>query len=290
LTPVFRGYLELVRPANVATALGDVLAGFAVSGLRNPAVLPWLMIASACLYAAGVVLNDVFDRHIDARERPERPIPSGRVTAAGAAWFGGSLLFAGILVAGVATRDALVIASAIAVAIVAYDSWSKQHWLLGPVNMGVCRGLNLILGTTASPLALDARWLVALLPVAYISGVTVLSRGEVSGGQRRAAGVALMLVCAVIGAVFAVSIRAETGRLAALVLSAALAWRVLPAFLTAYRTLLASAIRHAVRQGVVSLVLLDAAIAAWFAGASYSVGLLAVAFLAGWLARSFAVT
>src|SRR5262245_28086746 len=90
-----RGYVELLRPANVITALTDVLAGFAIAGLASPKALPWLLLATACLYAGGVVLNDVFDRRIDANERPERPIPSGRVPVRHAALLGGGLLVVG---------------------------------------------------------------------------------------------------------------------------------------------------------------------------------------------------
>jgi hypothetical protein len=50
--------------------------------------LPWLVGATMCLYAGGVVLNDFFDRRLDAIERPERPIPSRRVSAASAAALG----------------------------------------------------------------------------------------------------------------------------------------------------------------------------------------------------------
>ena len=74
-----RAFLELLRPANVTTALGDVLAGYAIAGLGNLPALPWLLGATVCLYAGGVVLNDVFDFEIDRRERPERPLPSGRI-------------------------------------------------------------------------------------------------------------------------------------------------------------------------------------------------------------------
>jgi 4-hydroxybenzoate polyprenyltransferase len=73
---VLRACLQLLRPANVTTALADVLAGFAIAGLGNRAALPWLLLATAALYAGGIVLNDVFDREIDKLERPDRPIPS----------------------------------------------------------------------------------------------------------------------------------------------------------------------------------------------------------------------
>src|SRR5688572_14019874 len=102
-----RGYFELVRPANVLTAIADVLAGYAVAAAVGSAIegaaLAWLMISTACLYAGGVVLNDFFDRDIDAVERPERPIPSGRVAPGVAAAFGGVLLALGVAAAALAT-------------------------------------------------------------------------------------------------------------------------------------------------------------------------------------------
>src|ERR1041385_8386665 len=85
---VFWPYLQLMRPPNLVTANADVLAGFAVAGLPRFDLLPWLLVATTCLYAGGVVLNDVFDARLDACERPERPIPSGRVAVRSAAVFG----------------------------------------------------------------------------------------------------------------------------------------------------------------------------------------------------------
>jgi 4-hydroxybenzoate polyprenyltransferase len=76
----------------------------------------------------------------------------------------------------------------------------------------------------------------------------------------------------------------------ALLLVGLLSWRVLPPFWRAIAMPDAAAIRLAVRTGVLSLVLLDAVIAAAYAGMIYSLAVLATAVLAGWLARRFAVT
>ncbi len=84
-----------------------------------------------CLYAGGVVLNDFFDRRLDAIERPERPIPSGRVAAASAAALGTTLLVAGVAAASQATRDALFVAVAIAAFVVLYDARTKRHPVAG---------------------------------------------------------------------------------------------------------------------------------------------------------------
>ena len=287
---VWRGYLELVRPANVATALADVLAGYGVAGLAAPRALPWLLVATACLYAGGVVLNDVFDRALDAVERPERPIPSGRVPVARAAGLGAILLGTGVAAASFATLEAGLIGAGIVVAVLLYDAWGKHRRLFGPVNMGVCRGLNLMLGMAAVPMTTAVWWPLALLPLTYIAGVTLISRGEVGGGQRPVAVGAFVLITTVVVALAGLSLVARGSIPGALILTALLGWRVCPAFWRAISNPAPDVIRNAVRSGVLSLVLLDTVIAAAYTGMIYSLAVLLTALLAGRLARLFAVT
>jgi 4-hydroxybenzoate polyprenyltransferase len=284
-----RPYLELLRPANVVTALADVLAGYGVAGLQNRAALPWLLGSTACLYAGGVVLNDVFDRELDRRERPERPIPSGRVAPATAAALGAGLLAAGTLLAFRATPTAGVVAGVIALLVVAYDGWGKRH-AIGPVNMGLCRALNLLLGVAAVPAALTSSWPLALIPLLYICAVTTLSRGEVHGGRSGAGTVALVfLTIAWLGLAW-VAVRSAGHAGPALLLVAALAWRVAPPFWRARQTPAPAFVRIAVQRGVLSLVLVDATIGAAYAGPLYAAIILLTGLVAGWLARVFAVT
>jgi 4-hydroxybenzoate polyprenyltransferase len=287
-----RPYLELMRPPNVATALGDVLAGYAIARLGNHAALPWLLLSTACLYAGGVVLNDVFDRDVDSVERPERPIPSGRVSAQSAAILGGALLASGIVAAVLATGTAGVVALVTAAAVLLYDAWGKRHAIAGPINMGVCRGLNLMLGAAAVPQALASSWFLAGFPILYIAAVTALSRGEVHGGTRRVAAGALISLGIVLIALagLALVVGEGPGRWAGLALTAVLAWRIIPAFRAASVVPGPATIRNAIRTGVLSLAILDAVIGAVYAGAGYSIVILAAAFAAGMLARLFAVT
>ncbi len=286
----YRGYLELVRPANVATALADVLAGYAVAGLGNHAALAWLLLSTACLYAGGVVLNDVFDRDIDRTERPERPIPSGRVSVGAASSLGGGLLALGVLAGSLATAAAGMVAAATAASVLLYDAWGKRQGLLGPVNMGMCRGLNLLLGVAAAPPVLAEAWPLALLPLVYIAAVTAVSRGEVHGGRRGIAAFALISLSAVLAALLTLALRHGGGSWAGVGFTVLLAWRVLPAFWGAYRTPEPGPIRHAIRTGVLSLVLLDAVIGATYGGALYSLVIVATGLMAWSLARLFAVT
>ena len=281
-------YLHLIRPANVVTALADVLAGYAVAGFGNRSDLRWLLLATACLYAGGVVLNDVFDRDVDRRERPERPIPSGKVTVGAAATLGAVLLAAGIGAASLVNPTAAVVAALTAAAILLYDAWTKRFALIGPVNMGLCRALNLMLGIAVVPHALEQAWMLGALPLVYITAVTALSRGEVHGSRRRVAAFALISLTVVLSALFGLA--GIAGSWAGLVLAAVLGWQVLPPFAAAYQSPDAGRIRHAIRTGVLSLVVLDAAIGATYRGPWYGLLILASGTIAWLLARVFAVT
>ena len=202
-----------------------------------------------------------------------------------------------------ATPAAASIAVAIAALALMYDAAAKHHRVLGPITMGACRGLNLLLGIAADPIALATRWPLALLPFLYIWAVTTVSRGEVHGGQRAAAASALAAMALVfVGLADLVSvailypmvdgswIRAKSSGWFGAVLLVGLAWRVGPAYWRAWRSNAPTEARTAVRTGVLSLVLLDATLSAVYAGGDYALVVLAAAFLAGWLARRFAVT
>ena len=285
---LIRAYAELLRPANVVTALADVLAGYALAGLGRPSSRPWLLGATACLYAGGVVLNDFFDRRLDAIERPERPLPSGRVPARRAAILGAVLLGAGTLLALLVSRPAGVIAAAITSFVVLYDAWGKRQ-PLGPAIMGLCRALNLLLGVSAVPDMLNVRAPMAGIPFAFVVAITSLSRGEVHGGARRVAAFALISLGIALAGLALVAIQSSEPVWSAVVL-AFLMGRVLPPFVNAWRGPDARSIRHAVKTGVLSLVLVNAVIGTAYAGPIYGAVILMIALVAGGLARLFAVT
>lgn len=198
-----RAYLELLRAPNIFTAMADVVMGFLFAHKSmttdQELILAVLALASSCMYAAGMVLNDVFDAEIDARERPMRPIPSGRIPLAMARRLGWGLLIAGLVLAMAAAGLFLVelegtdqgyaarvagVAVCLAIAIVLYDAKLKETWL-GPIVMGLCRSLNVLLGMSAAAHALGREnWLAAGAIGVYIAGVTWLARGETGAPHR----------------------------------------------------------------------------------------------------------
>ncbi|MEP2348532.1 MAG: UbiA-like protein EboC, partial [Algoriphagus sp.] len=192
-------YLQLTRPANVVTAIADIWAGFAIAGawafilsdwgsasnefLVN---LAWLSLSTIGLYAGGVAFNDVFDSELDAVERPERPIPSGRASKSGAAWMSLILLAVGVLAAAQVNLISAGIALAVALLAVLYDYWGKHQTILGPINMGLCRTGNLLLGVSVIPETLATFWPLGLIPLIFVAAITMISRGEVHGKNRNA--------------------------------------------------------------------------------------------------------
>ena len=148
-------WLKLIRVPNLATAIADPLAGFLIAGgfyqYENLPLGGWLAIASSlCLYAGGMVQNDVVDLQIDQTERPHRPLPSKRVSFELAQVVSIGLLLSGVVlacVASVSMRDGTpaVIGVMLTAAICGYNCYAKGTWL-GPLFMGGCRALNWSLG------------------------------------------------------------------------------------------------------------------------------------------------
>jgi len=97
--------LRLGRISNLPTVWSNVLVGALLAGgLLADARLPLLMAALSLFYVGGMFLNDAFDREFDAAHRPERPIPSGQVTAQQVFGIGFGLLAAGLAGVALASR------------------------------------------------------------------------------------------------------------------------------------------------------------------------------------------
>lgn len=185
-----KSYLQLCRPANIITAIADILAGVAIASFStaitgiNPIGIVLLCISTIGLYGGGIVFNDIFDLELDKIERPERAIPSGRISLKNAYIFGTMLLLIGIIAAFLNNNLSGIIALLVAISALVYDKYGKHHSFLGPINMGLCRGGNLILGMSIVTSTVSEWWWLGILPVCYIAAITMISRGEVHGGNK----------------------------------------------------------------------------------------------------------
>lgn len=287
-------YLQLARPANVVTAWADILAGYGAAGVAASepgqiVSLLWLLLATSGLYAGGVTFNDVFDVELDAVERPERPIPSDRASYIGAVLQGTVLLLVGIIAALQVSTASGQLAIAVASLALVYDKFGKHSPLFGPINMGLCRGGNLLLGVSAAG-SLQSLWFLLFIPLAYIGAVTAISREEVWGGEKRTGAIALFLLAFTLCALLALSALPMVRWQPLLPFVLLLAGLTISPFLRATRMPDPLTIRAAVKAGVLSLIVVDAAIAAGFAGGAYGLCVLALLPLSVGAARFFAVT
>ena len=196
-----RAWAQLVRVPNTLTACADVLAGFSIaagawSQWNGIAIsLVAISAASICLYWAGMVLNDVHDVEVDRILRRKGPLVDGRISIRTAAFAGWSLLLSGVMLAWLAvwfipennhqgTWLVVSVSVLLAISITAYDSRLKAT-ACGPLLMGLCRGFNLLLGVSLGacivwPVNWD--WAVVAMAVlghiCFVMGITLAARRE----------------------------------------------------------------------------------------------------------------
>ncbi|HUH46166.1 MAG TPA: UbiA-like protein EboC [Arenibacter sp.] len=300
MASVIKGYLRLTRPPNLPTAAADVLAGIAISGFFSVPFLQqnwdfssmtgviWLVGSTIFLYASGVMLNDVFDYRLDKEERPERPIPSGLIPLRSAALLGGLLMVFGVVFAFVTGPVSGYIAVALALCIVLYDTIGKHHSFFGPLNMGLCRGLNLLLGM--SILGNPGPWGIAFIPIIYIAAITLISRGEVHGNNKDHIVWAGALYALVLLGIVSIPVYFGTNIWVCLPFILLFAILVLRPLKKAYRENSPHNIKMAVKAGVISIIVLDAALAVGFSYWWVGVAILLLLPLSIFLSRLFAVT
>ena len=191
-------WLRLLRLPNLFTAPGDSLAGYflATTFIGNKTVSLWtivlLAVTSVFIYAFGVVMNDLVDYQEDCIHRPERPLPSGRINRQQATgicvqlWIIASICCPGSSISIFLLHidsNSLFVFVVLFITIALYNMWLKHYRLAGSIAMGLCRGLNFLLGVAATGygVSLEKIWPV-FVPFAavttYIAAVTWLADKE----------------------------------------------------------------------------------------------------------------
>ena len=171
--------LTLGRVSNLPTVWTNVLTGAVLAGgAWHDGRTGIVLVAMSLFYVGGMYLNDYFDRGIDARERPERPIPAGDVAADLVAAIGFGLLAAGVALLATIGLAPAICGLGLAALIVAYDLFHKGN-PVAPVMMGACRML-IYLGAAAATTGSIPEFVViaSLALLAYIAGLTYAARQE----------------------------------------------------------------------------------------------------------------
>lgn len=267
-----RAYLQLMRLPAVFTAMADIVLGFVLAhGELSPlSEILSLLGASTALYLAGMVFNDFFDREVDAAERPNRPIPSGRVSPQTAFALGAVLFAVGLICACAAGGPAILIAVLLAASILAYDAVLKNTFA-GPLAMGACRLLNLLLGASGA-----AVWVwksppfeVAAAMGIYVAGITWFARREAVTSARTQLAGAAIVIHAGIAALFAFVLAdwppPDLNRRAAFLLVTVVVFIDVELAPALFQPTPAK-VQAAVKRLLLAIVLLDAAMIYWKTG------------------------
>ena len=183
-----KALLLLGRVSNLPTVWSNCLAAWLLAGgalveSADQQRFAWLIAGATLLFLAGMFLNDAFDVQFDREHRPERPIPSGAITAK-TVWvlgIGQLLLGLGCLVW--MNTLATLCALGLAASILLYD-WLHKRTAWSPMLMGLCRLFLYLLAaaTTTEPLGLTVV-LCAFALWAYIVGLSNIARREATGGR-----------------------------------------------------------------------------------------------------------
>ena len=263
--PSLSALVELVRLPAVLSVPGDVVLGAAVTERRDATSTVGLAASSSLLYLAGMALNDYADREVDAHERPHRPIPSGRVRAGTALGVAGGLTAAALALSALAGgRRSFLVTLTLTGTVWAYDLRLKEGAAAVPA-MAAARGLDVLVGASSGALrrALPSAAMVAT----HTALVTTLSRMEVDGADAdfvRAvrAGHLVTAFLAAIGGLHGDTGGSRSSRLATTGLLAAYALENAQGQTLAAEHPTPANLQKAVGRGVLSLVLLQAALLA----------------------------
>ena len=191
----FVPWLKLIRISAAPTAISNILVGFLLVHAGWSPVVPliWLIAGSFFLYSAGMVSNDIIDISTDKKNQRHRPLVEGLIGLRQARYVCMALFLLGIICPAAVGGRSLITALLLAIAILLYNGPLKQTWA-GPIAMGSCRSLNVLLGASYLPQSVifDNMWLgwppsvwwISISLGVLITGLTYFARNEATANTR----------------------------------------------------------------------------------------------------------
>lgn len=199
-------YLQLIRIPGIFTAFSNIFLGYFIV---NPDSVDWSIIAplistSGFLFLSGMTLNDYFDYKVDRIERPQRPLPSGKISRKTALYLGIIFLVSANLSSLLVGFETIIIVLLMSFLILAYDVKLKQITIIGILFLGSIRYLNVILGGSSN---LNSEIFLFALPIfIFVLGISILAKDEASKPSKKLVNLNLFFILATIVTVILVSI------------------------------------------------------------------------------------
>lgn len=158
----FLDYFSILRPANCAMAAFGTFAGYCIAtGLVQFQLGIGIAMAVAFLVCAGgMAINDFFDAKVDKKLHPEKPIPSGRISARFAMLFSSALFLAGNLLAFYfLPRIAFAIAFVFTILLMLYSMFLSRAKYLGNIVVASGTAFTLVFGASLAGSYSIVAWL-----------------------------------------------------------------------------------------------------------------------------------
>jgi len=198
-------YAALTRISNLPTCWTNVLTGCAIGSVAASepvAILPVIILAIiiSMFYMGGMALNDLIDVRIDRKQRPDRPIASGRISPRAALIFIVALFATATILLLIYFPHCIYLALLLVAMIVLYDITHKRH-SYSVIFMALCRALIYVIsayaifGASTRVFWTDTTTASSILAL-YIAFVTIIARSENKQqiGKRRWLSIAIMLL------------------------------------------------------------------------------------------------
>ncbi len=283
-------WAQLVRLPNSFTLISDTTAAALIAGsfLMPASAFALTLIASFCAYWAGMILNDVVDIEEDRIARPTRPLPAGRISPVITGHVATGMLIIGPLLILVVSAfhqsqqlwmgAAFLSAALLSLCVRSYNSRLK-HTFIGPVLMGLCRTLNILMAGCSMlsvgevemvPVAL--LWYAAAIGM-YIMGVTVYAKREESDSSASVLSLGLFLEIAALVLLAGFPLWSKTEhpwnldpQLTYPLLMGLIGFTVVQRGFMGINHPVPRKVQLAVRHAILTLILIDATVATMWAG------------------------
>lgn len=141
-------YLKIMRPLNGIMSVVAVLIGALIAGapleLRTGLLLGFVSVF--LISGGGMAINDFFDAEIDKLNRPDRPIPSGKMSRHVAVAYSAVLFALGIAASFFIGYNALIVAAISSALLIAYAAQLKKTILIGNLVISGLVALTFVYG------------------------------------------------------------------------------------------------------------------------------------------------
>ena len=294
-----RDYLVLIRFPNLFTIPSNIIVGFSQlvlfpeAGIEN---LLLLTTTSILLYVVGIIINDYRELEIDRKERPDRPLPAGKISPRSALAFVFVAAISAIFLATLVGIPSVLLAVILLITIIAYDCWLKNNFL-GYFAIALARVINVVLGYSAGITLLISNQneitrlsVILISTFLYVTAISYISRKEVESSPKKSNFQISIVLLSLIPAI-----------LTFFTLSGVFKWDLFLSLIIFIGMLIESLVgkygspnpevaKKIVRNLVLSIIILDSTFLSGTLGFAYGLSLLVLLIPAVILSRRFYVT